>query len=79
MHSDMLRSAKAAFLVGQATEGIGFDGIYHRFRNIHRYLLEIGAKGDADNNLVIVDYDSPTELTSNNFLGHFVYGLDSII
>jgi len=77
MHSDMLRSAKAAFLVGQATEGIGFEGIYHRFRNIHRYTLEIGAQGDADNNLVILNYDSPTELTSDNFLGHFVYGLDS--
>jgi cytosine/adenosine deaminase-related metal-dependent hydrolase len=77
MHSDMLRSAKAAFLVGQATEGIGFDGIYHRFRNIHRYTQEFGAQGDADNNLVILDYDSPTELTSDNFLGHFVYGIES--
>jgi cytosine/adenosine deaminase-related metal-dependent hydrolase len=77
MHSDMLRSAKAAFLVGQAMEGIGFDGIYHRFRNIHRYIQEFGAHGDADNNLVILDYDSPTELTSDNFLGHFVYGLES--
>ncbi len=37
MHSDMLRSAKAAFLAGQATEGIGFEEIYGRFRNIHRY------------------------------------------
>ena len=77
MHCDMLRSAKAAFLVGQATENVGFDEIYHRFRNIHRYLLELSAKGDADNNLVILDYDSPTELTTDNFLGHFVYGLDS--
>ena len=77
MHSDMLRSAKAAFLAGQATEGIGFDGIYQRFRNIHRYLREFGAQGDADNNLVILDYDSPTELTSENFLGHFLYGLES--
>jgi cytosine/adenosine deaminase-related metal-dependent hydrolase len=77
MHSDMLRSAKAAFLVGQATEGIGFDGIYHRFRNIHRYIQEFGAQGDADNNLVILDYDSPTELTPDNFFGHFVYGLEA--
>ena len=41
MHCDMLRSAKAAFLVGQATEGIGFDGIYRRFRNVHRYVRAI--------------------------------------
>ena len=77
MHCDMLRSAQAAFLVGQATEGIGFNGIYQRFRNVHRYIRECGAQGDADNNLVILDYDAPTELTANNFLGHFVYGLNT--
>ena len=77
MHCDMLRSAQAAFLVGQATEGIGFDSIYQRFRNVHRYTREFGAQGDADNNLVILDYDAPTELTADNFLGHFVYGLDA--
>lgn len=77
MHCDMLRSAKAAFLVGQATEGIGFDGIYDRFRNIHRYVECFGARGDGDNNLVILDYDTPTEVTAENFLGHFVYGLDA--
>jgi cytosine/adenosine deaminase-related metal-dependent hydrolase len=77
MHCDMLRSAQAAFLVGQATEGIGFDGIYQRFRNVHRYTREFGVQGDAANNLVILDYDAPTELTADNFLGHFVYGLDT--
>jgi cytosine/adenosine deaminase-related metal-dependent hydrolase len=77
MHCDMLRSAQAAFLAGQATEGIGFDGIYQRFRNVHRYIRECGAQGDADNNLVILDYDAPTDLTADNFLGHFVYGLNA--
>ncbi len=77
MHCDMLRSAKAAFLVGQATEGIGFDGTYDRFRNIHRYIKEFGGVGDGDNNLVVLNYDAPTELTADNFLGHFVYGLDA--
>ncbi|MGB5985926.1 MAG: amidohydrolase family protein [Desulfobacterales bacterium] len=77
MHCDMLRSAKAAFLVGQATEGIGFDTIYQRFRNMHRYLRHFGAAGDGENNLVILDYDSPTDLTQENFLGHFVYGIDA--
>jgi cytosine/adenosine deaminase-related metal-dependent hydrolase len=77
MHSDMLRSAKAAFLAGQATEGIGFDEIYRRFRNVHRYAGEFGVRGDTENNLVVLNYDSPTEVTSDNFLGHFVYGIDS--
>ena len=26
---------------------------------------------------MILDYDTPTEVTSDNFLGHFVYGLDA--
>ncbi len=77
MHCDMLRSAKAAFLTGQATEGIGFDTIYDRFRNVHKYIESTGTAGDADNNLVILDYDPPTDLTQDNFLGHFVYGIDS--
>lgn len=77
MHNDMLRSAKAAFLAGQATEGIGFDTIYERFRNVHRYIQYTGTAGDADNNLVILDYDPPTDVTRDNFLGHFVYGIDA--
>ena len=77
MHSDMLRSAKAAFLVGQATESLGFDEIYRRFRAVHRYTRESGFIGDGENNLVIFDYDSPTDVTSDNFLGHFVFGIES--
>ncbi|TKB23876.1 amidohydrolase [Desulfopila sp. IMCC35006] len=77
MHCDMLRSAKAAFLSGQATEGIGFDTIYDRFRNVHRYIEATGTTGDGDNNLVVLDYDPPTDLTQDNFLGHFVFGIDT--
>jgi len=77
MHSDMLRSAKAAFLAGQAIEGIDFNGIYRRFRNAHAYIRSSGFTGDSDNNLVILDYNSPTEINAANFLGHFVYGLES--
>ena len=77
MHSDMLRSAKAAFLAGQAIEGIDLAGIYKRFRNVHAYMRANGFSGDADNNLLILDYNSPTEINAENFLGHFIYGLES--
>jgi cytosine/adenosine deaminase-related metal-dependent hydrolase len=77
MHSDMLRSAKAAFLAGQGTEGIDLAGIYERFRKIHVYLLEHGFSGDEENNLVILDYDAPTPVNQDNFLGHLVYGIDA--
>jgi cytosine/adenosine deaminase-related metal-dependent hydrolase len=77
MHSDMLRSAKAAFLSGQAVEGIDFESIYKRFRNAHTYIQNSGFTGDGENNLVILDYNAPTEINADNFLGHFVYGLDA--
>ena len=27
--------------------------------------------------MIVLDYDSPTELNSDNFLGHFIFGLAS--
>lgn len=77
MHSDMLRSARSAFLVGQRTEGIDFSGIYRRFRRADEYPAEHGFAGAGEDNLVVLDYDSPTEVNGGNFLGHFVYGLES--
>lgn len=77
MHSDMLRSAKAAFLTGQASEGLGMDTVYGRFRRLHDYIRDNGFKGDTNNNLVILDYDSPTDINASNFLGHFVYGIEA--
>jgi len=77
MHCDMLRSARAAFLSGQPVEGLGMDTAYTRFRNVHHYIRESGFKGDDDNNLEVLHYDSPTELTDENFIGHFIYGINS--
>ncbi len=77
MHGDMIRSAKAAFFAGQRIEKVSMAAVYDRFRNIHRYIKESGFKGDGDNNLVILNYDSPTEVTSENFLGHFLFGIES--
>ncbi|MCP5047268.1 MAG: amidohydrolase family protein, partial [bacterium] len=77
MYSDMLRSAKAAFLVGQGTEGISLQGIYSRFRNVHHYIRANKFAGDGDNNLVVLDYDTPTVINRENFYGHFIYGIES--
>lgn len=77
MHSDMLRSAQQAFFVGQGFDTIDYPGVYNRFRNVHKYLAENNFTGDGENNLVIMDYQSPTPLTTDNFLGHFVFGFNS--
>jgi len=77
MHSDMLRSAKAAFFVGQNFDTIGYDSVYQRFRNADKYLQKNGFNGHGPNNLVVLDYDTPTPFNNDNFYGHFVFGLES--
>lgn len=77
MHSDMLQSAKAAFFAGQKSDNINYASAYQRFRNVHRYLNTNGFKGDGENSLVVLDYDSPTPINQENFLGHFIFGLRS--
>ncbi|MCD4773283.1 MAG: amidohydrolase family protein, partial [Bacteroidales bacterium] len=77
MHSDMIRSAKAAYFVGQGFDNIVVTTAYKRFRNVHNYLKTNSFKGDKENNLVVFDYDSPTEMNENNFLGHIIFGLSS--
>ncbi len=77
MHSDMLRSAKAAFFVGQNFDTIGYDSVYRRFRNADMYLNSNGFKGHGPNNLLVLDYDSPTPFNQGNFYGHFVFGIES--
>lgn len=77
MHSDMLQSAKAAFFAGQGVDNIDFMSAYTRFRNAHKYLNTNKFKGDGENNLVILDYDGATALRTDNFLGHFIFGIKS--
>jgi len=77
MHSDMLRSAQSAFFAGHNFDSIDYGEIYRRFRNIHHYININGFSGDAENNLVILDYDTPTPLTGSNFLGHFLFGFNA--
>ncbi len=77
MHSDMLQSARSAFLAGQHHDPMSYSGTYERFRKVHDYLQSNHFNGDGDNNLVILNYDTGTELTSSNFAGHFLFGFKS--
>lgn len=77
MHSDMLQSLKAAFFVGQGHDNVSYDSVYRRFRNVHHYLNENGFRGDGENNLVVLNYCSPTPVTKENFIGHLLFGISS--
>jgi cytosine/adenosine deaminase-related metal-dependent hydrolase len=75
MHSDMIRSARTAFFAGNGFETIDYRSAYLRLRNIHRYLSENKFSGDGDNNLVVLDYNTPTEINKDNFCSHFIFGI----
>ncbi len=77
MHNNMIRSAQFAYFAGLTTDKSSPDDVYRRLRNVHKYLKNNNFAGDGDNNLVILDYNSPTEVNSENFTGHFFYGLDA--
>jgi cytosine/adenosine deaminase-related metal-dependent hydrolase len=74
MHSDMIRSAQAAYFAGQQHDQIDYAETYHRLRNVHQYLKINHFQGDGPNNLIVLDYDSPTNIGEHNFLGHFLFG-----
>jgi cytosine/adenosine deaminase-related metal-dependent hydrolase len=76
MHSDILHSAKTAFFSGHNYDTIDYPDTYRRLRNAHHYLKSNGFSGDGENNLVVLDYDSPTPLHSSNFYGHFLFGIE---
>lgn len=78
MHSDMIRSAQAAyFLAGQVEDNMTPQEAWRRLRAIHTYTAAYGVSGDTRNNIVILEYDSPTPLTADNFPGHFCYAFDA--
>ncbi|MBU0489495.1 MAG: amidohydrolase family protein [Bacteroidetes bacterium] len=76
MHSDMIRSARMSFLVGNHFDNMDYMKAWKRLTNVHRYIESNGFAGNGANNLVIFDYDSPTPVLARNFPGHFIFGLE---
>jgi len=77
MHSDMLASTHAAYLESQSNNGMSPLQAYQRLRRVHDYLQENQFTGDSGNNLIVLDYPTPTPVTSDNWAAHVVYALQS--
>lgn len=83
MHANPGRSLKNVFLLMRGS-GISFDETFHRISKIYfdqiafvkNYFKDYPmlTKGDRAD-LVVWDYTPPTPLTSNNFFGHYIYGI----
>lgn len=77
MHSDMLRSAQAAYFTAQqAHDSLSPLQACQRLNAVHTYVAHMQAPGNS-NNVVLFDYDSPTPVTNANLPGHFMFGLSS--
>ena len=77
MHNDMAEAARAMYLEGQTVGGLAPMQAYTRLRRVHDYLDSLRVTEDAENNLVVLDYPSPTPITEQNWPAHVVYGLSS--
>jgi cytosine/adenosine deaminase-related metal-dependent hydrolase len=75
MHGDCLAAARAAYLASQGVDSLSPTAAHDRLRRVHRYISENGFTGDSANNLVVLDYQSPTPITAQNWAAHVMYGL----
>ncbi|MEZ4387326.1 MAG: amidohydrolase family protein [Candidatus Krumholzibacteriia bacterium] len=76
LHSDMLRSARAAYLTGQA-EGLSPAGAWQRLWNNPRYVEAHHRAAARRNDVVLLDYAPPTPLSTENLAAHAMFGLDA--
>jgi len=77
MHSDMFQSARYAYFSGKNYEKLSPSDVFTRLRNVHHYLSKNNFAGDGENNLVVMDYQPPTPVTTENLPGHLFYGMGS--
>jgi cytosine/adenosine deaminase-related metal-dependent hydrolase len=77
MHSDMLSALRASYLAAQTAGGMTPLQAYRRLRDAHAYLDANGFMGDGDNNLIVLDYPTPTPVTPENWPAHCAYALTS--
>jgi cytosine/adenosine deaminase-related metal-dependent hydrolase len=76
LHGDVLRSARAAYLVGQA-DGLAPAAAWQLLGNNLRYLEAHHPAAARRNDLVILDYAPPTPLDAENLAAHACFGLDA--
>lgn len=76
LHGDLLRSARAAYLAGQA-EGLTPDAAWQRLWNNQRYLEAHHPAAARRNDVVLLDYAPPTPLHARNLAAHAMFGLDA--
>lgn len=75
MHGDVPAGARAMYLEGQTSGGLSPMDAYRRMRRVHDYIHDRSIPGDGPNNLVVLDYRSPTPITGENWPAHLMFGV----
>jgi len=83
MYANIPRSQKQLFLMLR-NQGFSFDKSFYIFRKMYfdqlnfikKYFYDFGSLHAGDRaDVIIWNYVPPTPLNSNNFFGHFIYGI----
>lgn len=77
LHGDMLRSMRAAYFLGQSTGGLDMLAAGARLHNNQHYLDLHHPAAARRNDLILLDYRTPTPLTEDNAPAHAFFGLDA--
>jgi len=77
LHSDVLRSARAAYLAAQAHGGLAPDQAWQALWRASRYLEAHHPAAARANDVVLLDYRAPTPIFADNLAGHAWFGLDA--
>lgn len=77
MHSDMIRATQTLYFIGKMFDNLPPDTIYKTLRNNNKYIKTNKFYGDAENNLIVLNYKPHTNFNSENFIGHFFYSINS--
>lgn len=77
MHSDMIAASQTAWFTGKGYEPLNLNKVFQRMQMAHLYLAAHKFEGNSDNNLVVLNYQSPTPVSQANFASHWFYGLRS--
>ena len=77
INSDILSDVKLYYYLNGGRPDNSPWKAYNSLRRADGYLMKNSFISDRENDLLIIDYKSPTDINKQNFFSHFIYGITS--
>lgn len=77
INSDILEEFRLYFLLNGGKQDNSPRRAYNSLRRAENYLAENSFLTDRENDLVILNYENPTDLNNENFYSHLIFGISS--